>query len=167
MSKINTALIAKVGVLSALGVLAITVLRIPGPGGKVFFHLGETVIISAAVLLGKKGGAFVGAVSSAIADMLLGAPLWAPFSFLIHGVEGYVIGDLSDGSCGKQDVIAMLCGIVIMIAGYTVVAGFLYGAAIMPVEFVGDSLQGSFGIATAYPFLRFVRYRFPDINGYR
>ena len=161
MMKIDIRQTTRVGLFSALTIMAICVFRIPGPGGNVYFHLGETVIITAAVLLGRKEGAFIGAVSAAIADLLLGAALWAPFSFVIHGFEGYLIGDLSDGKGGRRDIVAIASGIGVMIVGYTAVAGWLYGAAIMPVELMGDSMQGVIGAATAYPFLRALFYRFP------
>ena len=134
--------------------------RIPGPGGNVYFHLGETAMLSAAVLFGRKEGALIGAFSAAIADLLLGAALWAPFSFLIHGVKGYLAGRFSDGRGGMRDVAAMSAGAAVMIAGYTLLAGFLYGAAIMPVEFVGDTLQGGVGVLTAFPLSRLVHARF-------
>lgn len=164
MMRVNTNHIAKIGLMSALAVMSIWLFRIPGPGGKVYFHLGETAIIVSAILLGRKGGAFVGAISSAIADLLLGAALWAPFSFIIHGFEGYLIGELSNGKGGKRDLAAILAGVGVMVVGYTCVAGWLYGAAIMPVEFVGDSMQGLVGAATAYPFVRVLLYRFPSLK---
>lgn len=158
--KINVGEIAKVGVLSALGVMAISLFRIPGPGGNVYFHMGETVILTSAIVLGRRGGFFVGAFSSAIADLLLGAAVWAPISFVIHGIEGWLVGHLSDGQGKAKDIAAMATGIVVVIVGYTCAAGLLYGAAIMPVEFVGDSAQGLLGIVTAYPLTRLVLLRF-------
>lgn len=158
--KIDTKQVTRVGVFSALAIVAISVFRVPGPGGNVYFHLGETVIITAAILLGKKEGAFVGGVSSAIADLILGAALWAPFSFVIHGFEAYLIGELSDGKGGKRDAAAIAAGVTVMAAGYTAVAGILYGPAIMPVELLGDAMQGLIGAVTAFSFLKALSYRF-------
>lgn len=146
--------IAIIGLLSALAIVAIVVFRIPGPGGNVYFHLGETVMITSAVFLGKRGGSFVGGVSGAIADVLLGAALWAPFSLVIHGLKGWIIGSLADGRGGKRDFLAMLAGVSVMVIGYTLTAGLLYGAAVMPVEFVGDLAQGGVGVAIAFAFTR-------------
>ena len=164
MKRIDSREIAKIGVLSALGVMAISLFRIPGPGGNVYFHLGETVILTAAIVLGRRGGMFVGAFSSAIADILLGAAVWAPISFLIHGVEGWLVGSLSNASGGARDVVAMSVGVAVMILGYTCAAGLLYGPAIMPVEFVGDGMQGLLGVATAYPLSRLLSGRFSRIE---
>lgn len=156
--------IAKIGLLSALGVLAIAVFRIPGPGGNVYFHLGEVVIITSAILTGKRSGAFIGAVSSAIADILLGAALWAPFSLVIHGAEGYIIGAIADGKGGRRDFLAAAAGVLVMAVGYTLTAGLLYGAAVMPVEFIGDTLQGGLGLMLSAAFLKTLLLRFPDLK---
>lgn len=155
--------VAKIGLLSALGVLAIAVFRVPGPGGNVYFHLGEVVIVTSAILLGKKSGAAIGAISAVIADILLGVALWAPFSLVIHGLEGFVIGTLADGKGGRRDLFAASCGIAVMVVGYTLTAGLLYGAPVMPVEFAGDLCQGVLGLALSFAFLRAVLTRFPGI----
>jgi uncharacterized membrane protein len=162
--KIDSGDIARVGVFSALGVVAIWIFRVPGPDGKIYFHLGETIILTSALLLGGKGGAFVGAVSSALADTLLGVPVWAPFSFVIHGAEGYIAGRFSTGRGGARDVAAMALGVCAMVAGYAASVALLYGAALVPFEILGDSLQGLLGVATSYPFARFLQSRFPNLT---
>lgn len=155
--------VAVAGLLSAMAVVAISVLRIPGPGGNVYFHLGEVVMITSAVFLGKRGGAFVGGVSGAVADILLGAALWAPFSLVIHGLKGWIVGALADGQGGKRDLLAMCAGISVMVVGYTLTAGALYGAAIMPVEFIGDLMQGGIGTVLAFVFSRTLSARYPAL----
>lgn len=155
--------IAVAGLLSAMAVVAIAVFRIPGPGGNVYFHLGEMVMITSAVFLGKRGGCFVGGVSGAAADILLGAALWAPFSLVIHGLKGWIIGALADGQGGKRDLLAMCAGISIMVIGYTLTAGALYGAAIMPVEFIGDLMQGGIGTVMAFAFCKTLSARYPAL----
>lgn len=164
-SAYNMKNIAATGLLSALAVVAISVFRVPGPGGNVYFHLGETVMITSAVFLGKRGGGFVGGISGAIADILLGSALWAPFSLVIHGLKGWIIGTLADGHGGKRDLLAMLAGISVMIIGYTLTAGLLYGAAIMPVEFIGDLMQGGVGVVMAFAFTKMLSARYPSLTG--
>lgn len=152
------------GLLSALAVISISIFRIPGPGGNIYFHLGETVMITSAIFLGKRSGSFVGGVSGAIADILLGSALWAPFSLVIHGLKGWVIGALADGQGGKRDLLAMLTGVSIMVIGYTLTAGALYGSAVMPVEFAGDLIQGGIGVAVSFAFTKMLLTRFPDLT---
>lgn len=155
--------IAATGLLSALAVIAISIFRIPGPGGNVYFHLGEAVMITSAIFFGRRVGGFVGGVSGAIADVLLGSALWAPFSLIIHGLKGWIIGALADGQGGKRDLFAMLTGISIMVIGYTVTAGALYGAAVMPVELIGDLMQGGLGVMIAFAFTKMLLARYPNL----
>ncbi|MDR1514697.1 MAG: ECF transporter S component [Synergistaceae bacterium] len=157
--------IARVGLLSALGVVAIWIVpRVTLFDGKIYFHLGETIILTSSVLLGRWGGAFVGGVSSALADMLLGFPVWMPFSFVIHGVEGFLAGNIANGAGGIRDVAGMALGVAFMITGYAVAVYFMYGAAAVYLEILGDSVQGLLGIVTAYPFTRFLLKRFPGLK---
>nr|WP_227767942.1 ECF transporter S component [Zhaonella formicivorans] len=94
--------------LAAVTVLAISLVKIPAFSGRLYFHLGETVILTSALLLGKRGGALVGAVGSAVADLLLGAPVLAPISFVIHGVEGYLVGYASQGKVPNIMIIRII-----------------------------------------------------------
>lgn len=158
----NVRNIAQIGLLCALTIIAIAVCRVPGPGGNVYFHLGETVMITSAVFLGKRSGGFIGGVAGAVADILLGSALWAPFSLVIHGLECWIIGALSDGQGGRRDMLAMWAGVSVMVIGYTLVAGVLYGAAVMPVEFVGDLAQGGIGVAIAFAATKTLAARYPQ-----
>ena len=155
--KTQIGMVARVGLMSAMAFLATYFFRLPGPVANVYFHLGGAVIMTAAALFGKRGGMFVGAIASSLADLLLGAPVWAPFSFIIHGFEGYLVGALAEKP-GKLPLIAGMCaGTAVMVIGYTAVAGCLYGAAAMPIEFFGDLFQGGVGIAIAYPLTRILQ----------
>lgn len=156
--------VAKIGLLSALTIIAIVVFRIPGPGGNVYFHLGEMVMITSAVCLGKREGGFIGGVSGAVADILLGAALWAPFSLVIHGLKGWIIGSLADGQGQRRDFFAMLAGASVMVIGYTFTAGLLYGAAVVPVEFIGDLMQGGIGVVIAFTFSRALSSRLQALS---
>lgn len=150
MQRSSARSIARVGVLAAMTAASIILFRIPGPGGNVYFHLGETVMLTSAVLLGKREGALIGAIGAAVADLLVGAALWAPFSFVIHGAKGYVTGRSADGSSGVRDFFAIIAGTAVMVCGYTLLAGVLYGASVMPVEFVGDLMQGGVGVTSSF-----------------
>ena len=63
----------------------------------------------------------------------------------------------------KKDLIAMGVGAVIVILGYCIAAWNIYGWVAVPMEFVGDILQTSFGIASAYAFLKALRRVKPDL----
>ena len=136
--------VALKGLLIAAVALA-TMLSIPVPGFRLYFNLGEGVIYLAALLLGPVWGAAAGGIGASMADLLLGYPLWAPFTLLIKGTEGYVAGLLGR----KHPALGIAAGAAVMITGYTTVAGILYGWPAVPVEAATDALQCGIGAAVA------------------
>ncbi|MDS1029824.1 ECF transporter S component [Bacillota bacterium LX-D] len=151
-----------IAILSALTVMAIYFARMPAFGGKLVFHFGETVILTSALLLGSRGGFWVGALGSSIADLLLGYSVWAPASFVIHGMEGYLVGKASENNKVK-DIFALIFGVSFMVFGYAVTAGFLYGKAAIPIELFGDLIQGGIGVVTAFLLTTLLRKSVPSI----
>ncbi|MCF7934969.1 MAG: ECF transporter S component [Synergistales bacterium] len=142
---VSTSRTVALGAVLAAAVTAATMLHIPVPGFRVYFNLGEGVIYTAALLFGARYGAFAGGIGASMADLLLGYPLWAPLTFVIKGIEGYVVGKLGE----RSRILAMLAGAVLMTAGYTTAAGLLYGWKAAPVELVTDCIQTGIGILTA------------------
>ena len=63
-----------------------------GPGG--FFHFGEFFIFTVAILFDPALAAFTGGVGSAIADIASGYGVWAPGTFVIKAIEGFVVSSL-------------------------------------------------------------------------
>ena len=163
MDRDNVKQLTLVALFAALVTVSIYLFRIPSFDGKLYFHLGETMMIAGAFILGKRNGALAAGIGSALADLLLGAPYWAPISFIIHGAQAWTIAALSDGKLEKKDLIAMGEGAVIVILGYCIAAWNIYGWVAVPMEFVGDILQTSFGIASAYAFMKALRRVKPDL----
>jgi uncharacterized membrane protein len=136
--------VALKGLLIAAVTLA-TMLSMPVPGFRLYFNFGEGIIYLAALLLGPVWGAAAGGIGAAMADLLLGYPLWAPFTLLIKGTEGYIVGRI-----GKQHpALGIAAGAAVMIAGYSTVAGILYGWPAVPVEAATDVVQCGIGAAAA------------------
>lgn len=143
------------GVMMAL-VLVATLIRLPVPTYRLYFNMGEAVIYSAALLLGAKAGAVIGGVGAALADLVLGYPVWAPITLVIKGLEGYIVGSISQKSWRKRGL-GVFAGAMLMIAGYAVAAGLLYGLPAVPIELGGDIVQCGVGAAVALPLARALR----------
>ena len=159
----NARQLTLVALFAALVTVSIYLFRIPSFDGRLYFHLGETMMITGAFILGKRNGALAAGIGSALADVLLGAPYWAPISFIIHGAQAWAIAALSNGELQQKDFIAMGTGAAIVIFGYSLAAWNIYGWAAVPLEFVGDILQTSFGVASAYAFMKALRRVKPDL----
>ena len=96
-----------------------------------------------AILFGKKTGAIAGGVGMGLFDLLSGWTAWAPFTFIIVGIMGYVVGAMTE----KHDqygwkVAAIFAAFVIKIVGYYIAEIILYGNFIAPISSVpGNVVQ--------------------------
>ncbi len=151
-----TRAVALGAVCTALVTVA-TMLSVPVPGFRLYFNLGEGVIYTVALLLGRRFGAAAGGLGAALADVLLGYALWAPLTLVIKGVEGFVVGSLAP----RGRLVALLCGAAVMITGYTLSAGVLYGWAVAPVELGTDLLQTGTGVLFALFLVPVLERRIP------
>ncbi len=97
MDKISTKKIVLNGVMVALVFLTTIFTRIPGPVPPGYINFGDTVIIIAAILLGKNSGFIVGAFGPALADAIApGGMIFAPVTFIVKGLEGYLVGKIAE-----------------------------------------------------------------------
>lgn len=97
--------------------------KIPGPVG--YFNLGDAAIIVAAVMLGRNSGFVAGAFGSALADLLGGYIIFAPITFFVKGLEGFIVGYIIYKFMSKETpreaivrIIAVIAGCIFMVAGY-------------------------------------------------
>ena len=84
--------LVRVALLTALVAVATLVLRVPMPATEGYINVGDAIIVSGALLFGGVVAGVSGGLGSALADGLGGYAHWAPFTLIIKGVEGLVIG---------------------------------------------------------------------------
>ncbi len=135
------------------------ILPIPVPGAGGYIHLGDTVIFLSVLILGWKYGAIAASFGSAIADLLLGAAVWAPWTFFVKGIMALVTGlivefyvknrreNASLKSFMSINALAMLAGGILMTIGYYVAEGVIYGNFIAPILSVPWNI-GQFTVGT-------------------
>ena len=87
--------LARLALFTALVAAATRVVQIPMPATEGYVNVGDAVIIAGSLLFGGIAGALAGGLGSAMADLLGGYSHWAPFTLVIKGLEGLVIGSLS------------------------------------------------------------------------
>lgn len=58
-------------------------------------HLGSAMLFIISILFGPKKGAMAGAFGMALFDILSGWTLWAPFTFITRGLQGYIVGKIA------------------------------------------------------------------------
>jgi len=129
-----------------------TYLHIPGPSTS-YFNLGEVAIYTIALTFGARSGAVAGGIGSALMDIILGYSIWAPFTFVIKGLEGFVVGKIAGGKKTGVDrkVFAITVGGNIMIIGYALTKAFLLSWAVVLPEIGIDFAQMLIGGVVAIP----------------
>jgi uncharacterized membrane protein len=146
-------LLVKYAIMIALTAVSTMFISIPAPGATGYFNLGDSMVFIAAILLGPKGGLIGGGIGSALADVLLGYTLWAPFTLIIKGLEGYLAGYLLDTAFGKKrPTLVLIPAALWMVIGYYGVSAFLYGWEAAFLEVPICLIQGAVGIGVARAF---------------
>lgn len=120
-------------------------------------HMGNVALFTVAIVLGKKRGAAAGAFGMGLFDLLSGWIAWAPYTFVIRGIMGYLIGRVADhnGAGGKNMLLntaALFIGAVWMILGYYGAEGVMYGNWLAPATSIpGNLIQLVIGAVVALP----------------
>lgn len=118
------------GMMIALVFLVTKLAGFTAPFG--YFNLGDAVIMAGAIILGKKSGMVAGAFGAALSDALTpGYLAFAPITFVVKGLEGYVVGAIAGGQNSKGGIlkaVAVVAGACVMIAGYFIGEAFILGA---------------------------------------
>lgn len=130
-----------------------TYLHIPGPSSS-YFNLGEVAIYTIALTFGAKAGGIAGGVGSALIDIILGYSIWAPFTFIIKGVEGLIVGKIASQNEKKKfdrKIFAIVLGGNFMILGYALAKAFLLSWAVVLPEIGIDFAQMLIGGVIAIP----------------
>jgi uncharacterized membrane protein len=168
--KFTTKDMVETALLTALVFVATAFINIRLPiiasGGLV--HLGTVMLFIAAIVFGKEKGAIAGAVGMAIFDLSSGWALWAPFTFVVRGIMGYMVGAITwsnnkEGNNLMVNILAVILSGIWMIAGYYITEGILYGNWISPVASIpGNVTQIALGLILGLPIARvlkkYVRY---------
>ena len=130
-------------------------LPITANGGLV--HLGTAMLFLASILFGPKKAAIAGAIGMGLFDLYAGWTLWAPFTFVARGLQGYVVGKIawSNGRNGKSipfNIIGVILSVPVMLAVYYLCEGIIYGNWIAPMASIpGNLVQNAVGIIVAIP----------------
>lgn len=149
--------------ISVVLVFLATLIHIPIPAFRLHFNLGETTIYIIAIVFGRFMGLIAGALGSALADIQLGYSVWAPFSLVIKGVEGYLVGSFAArGESWEKKALGL--GAACMVLGYSLAAWLLFGWPALMWELPLDLIQSGVGIGLALVVVRYLRGCFSWVN---
>lgn len=148
--------IALYAVCTAIVALTTFIIRIPALAGG-YINFGDTFIFIFACIFGPVAALISGSIGSALADILSGAMVWAPFTFVIKGLEGLVCGLIYMQLTNKTktvspiiSTIAFVFSAFIMIVGYYFATAIIVGSLKAALAGIFENvIQGGVSIAIA------------------
>lgn len=146
--------------MTALVTVATMILSIPIPQTSGYFNFGDSMIFITAILLGAYVGGFAGGFGAGLADLLLGYTVYAPITLIVKGLEGLLVGFIyqmlktrnKEGKKFFYKIVAVICGAIIMVAGYFFAEFFILGLGwAAAAELIPNLLQVGLGGVVAVP----------------
>lgn len=118
--------------------------RLPIAANGGLIHLGNVPLFIGAILFGRKTGMLAGGIGMGLFDLLSGWTLWAPFTFVIVGLMGWVVGRLTEKESHQRFVwyaaaIGIAC--VIKVGGYYIAEAIIYGSWLTPLTSIPGNLM--------------------------
>lgn len=134
-------------------------IRLPFMANGGLIHLGNVPLFIVAMLYGKRAGAIAGGIGMGLFDLLSGWTAWAPFTLVIVGVMGYLVGLIAyNTNSNIRILLAMLAALAVKIAGYYVAEAIIYSNWIVPVSSIpGNIVQVVTAIIIVFPIIKILK----------
>ena len=136
--------------MTALVCVATMIIKIPSPL-KGYLNFGDGIVLLAGWMLPCGYGFLAAGLGSALADFFSGYVAYAPVTFIIKGTMAliaFACFKLMNKRIGKlpSQLIGAVLAEIVMVIGYFVFEGFLYGFAPSVINIPANSAQGIAGI---------------------
>lgn len=162
MKGLTTRKIVLNGLMIALVFVTTRFTAMPVANG--YFNIGDVAIIVASMLLGRKGGFLAGSIGSALSDLTSPYAFYAPITFVVKGLEGFVMGYLLKSGIATNSqinrLLSILSGILIMLGGYfaadSTVLGLVgqeFGWTVAVTNLLTNLVQGIASVVAGYAVL--------------
>ena len=146
----STKKIVTAALMAALACAATMAIKIPSPL-KGYLNLGDCIVLSAGWMLSPSYGFLAAGLGSALADILSGYITYAPATFIIKGLMaliafyGFILLN-KKLSVLPSRIISGAAAEIIMILGYFIYEGLLYGFVPSLVNIPANGIQGIAGL---------------------
>ena len=136
--------------LASLVCVATMLIKIPSPL-KGYLNLGDCVVLLSGWVLSPAYGFLTAGIGSALADIFSGYVIYAPATFVIKGLMAltacFVFRLITKKT--KSTISRIISGTlaeILMVGGYFLFEGFLYGFLPSLVNIPANAMQGVFGL---------------------
>lgn len=148
--KTKTQKIVIAAMLAALTCIATMIIKIPSPL-KGYLNLGDCVVLLSGWLLSPLYGFLAAGLGSGLADLISGYGVYVPVTFIIKGVMAiaayfgfrFLQNKVTNISAR---IVSGIVAELIMVFGYYVFEGFLYGFGASLVNIPANAVQGVSGL---------------------
>ena len=136
--------------MASMACVATMLIKIPSPM-KGYLNLGDCIVLICGWILGPAYGFIAAGLGSALADLFSGYATYAPATFLIKGamaLVAFVCFKLLHKRVGKlaSQIVGGVLAETVMVFGYFIFEGFLYGFAPSVVNIPANAAQGVAGL---------------------
>lgn len=148
--KTKTQKIVMAALLAALTCVATMIIKIPSPL-KGYLNFGDCVVLISGWLLSPLYGFLAAGLGSGLADLISGYGVYVPITFVIKGVMalcafyGFKVLENKTGNLPAR-IISGIVAEIVMILGYYVFEGILYGFGASLVNIPANAIQGVAGL---------------------
>ena len=149
--KQTTKLITTSAIMAALVFVLTILVRVPVPAlnGQAYFNLGDTMIYFAAYVLGGMPAMFAAGIGSFLADLSVGAVVYAIPTLIIKGFMGFLCGYMMKKGNFRMYLLACIIGGAIMTFGYALFEYFAFDVAYVLVSLPANCIQWACGAGVA------------------
>ena len=144
----NVLTISIIAIFTALNFVATYWIQIPIPATGGYINIGDTAVMFTALIFGPIIGGVAGGAGPMLADVFSPYIIYAPATLIIKGLEGFLIGLISNprrrvGRVSYRDILAVITGGILIPLGYFIYEAFIlrFGVAIALVEMPGNFFQ--------------------------
>ena len=147
---LKTKRIVITALMAAMVCVATMIIKIPSPL-KGYLNIGDCIVLLCGWLLTPGYGFVAAGLGSALADVLSGYITYAPATFLIKGsmaLIAFACFKLMNKRLGRlpSQIIGAVLAEIVMVFGYFVFEGFMYGFVPSAVNIPANAVQGAAGL---------------------
>lgn len=156
--QMKTKKLVMAALLAALTCVTTMIITVPSPL-KGYLNLGDSIVLLSGWLLSPAYGFLAAGLGSAMADIFSGYVIYAPATFVIKGLMAFVacIGFKSLSKFMNNRLSRIISGAaaeVLMVVGYFIFEGFMYGFLPSAVNIPANSVQGVAGLILGSVLIR-------------
>ncbi|HZJ88276.1 MAG TPA: ECF transporter S component [Sphaerochaeta sp.] len=160
--------IAMTAVLTAVVVVFTLIIRIPTARG--YLNLCDVAICFIALTFGPVIAFIAAGLGTALADLISGYAQWALISFVVHGLEGFLValivrkGKADTVTLGRKLLAGAVCMVTVSLGYFVLSALTISTPAVALAEIPGNLLQSGVGFVLGLGVATAVKRAYPPVS---